>query len=224
MFASIHPSYHWTMCGSTQPYSQWKIQEKKNEWKKSVIIFDVKLLSIFNIKLHSCWVIWLLNKYMVMPAALMSIICCVCCVDKNAVDFSPFSSRFFSRLLFASGLKFASTNSGQCTRSRWTRSVQLNCTKNKGPIDGGCIFSRMRTIRPYHIRYECNCHVIWLFIVSFFLPFSRWKLTLMHFWSTIEPSSDRRRFDDDFEEDKRHPSNAQWQTVARRLVKCSIVS
>lgn len=51
--------------------------EKLSGEKKSVIIFDVKLLSIFNIKLHSCWVIWLLNKYMVMPGALMSIICSV---------------------------------------------------------------------------------------------------------------------------------------------------
>lgn len=202
--------------------------EKLSGEKKSVIIFDVKLLSIFNIKLHSCWVIWLLNKYMVMPGALMSIICSVHVPwIKMLWIFHHFRLVFIFAASFRFWIKEFASN------EQWTMHSQPPNPKRTIKL-----LEKQRSNRWWlHFVRECDRfgHIIFTMNATvtsfdylsfpFFLPFSRWKLTLMHFWSTSEPSSDRRQFWRGFSKKTKdiHRMHNGF-TVARRLVKCSIVS
>lgn len=84
---------------------------------------------------------------------------------------------FFFFFLFASGLKCVCASAcceALCTRQPLYPKRTIKLPEKK--TDGWWLhffFFLVNPIRPYHIRYECNCHVIWLFIVSFF-SFTRW--------------------------------------------------
>lgn len=163
-FVRVHPSVvsFWTIVRfiATTRNGEITTHQQKEEKKKICNNFDVKLLSIFNIKLHSCWVIWLLNKYMVMAMPN---------VHYLFGGFLIIFRFFYFLVVFAAGLKYAYR---QAVPDFRTRSMQLYCQKNKGwwmvVAFFFSFFVNSVDIRPYHIHYECNCHVIWLFIVSFF--------------------------------------------------------